>query len=424
MQSQAIQDGRYKVLTLTNDGQQNGLCVLEMVVYGGRPLIPVATISTTAASNQKVWRPLDIHQLERLQTAGADFFYRQIVLLPNDLASVWRELYGNVRPVIHTAGNGMRFVAAGSRVFYSNPKGKPWKYFADFLKAFAEQTFGREWILEETKKPQEKQHQIVKFHGVLYGELKNAPQDEQRDYMISPCGTSNYLLNLAYDLYILQDNGALPARLVDRLKQKDQFQGARHEVFAAATCIRAGFKITYEDERNGMKKPTEFIATHPGTGLQIAVEAKSRHRAGILDANVPGKRKMNPKAEIIQLLNQALAKSVNLPYVIFVDLNLPLSQGPVFQTEWFQEINRAIFKNLGTPSQVKRDKFNVVVFTNHPLHYGESDQPSPAIEPALCLFSQYPVHHLSNQTILHDLNKAAQLFGVIPRGFPITPWKS
>jgi hypothetical protein len=58
----------------------------------------------------------------------------------------------------------MRFVAAGNRVFYSDPKGKPWKYVADFLKFFAEQTFGRGWILDEIKKPEKEQHQIMKFH--------------------------------------------------------------------------------------------------------------------------------------------------------------------------------------------------------------------------------------------------------------------
>jgi hypothetical protein len=63
----------------------------------------------------------------------------------------------------------------------------------------------------------------------------------------------------------------------------------------------------------------------------------------------------------------------------------------------------------------------MIVFTNHPLHYGENNQPSPVIEVAVCLMSQYPANPLPNQSILNDLNKATQLFGVIPKGFPIMP---
>jgi hypothetical protein len=310
----------------------------------------------------------------------------------------------------------MRFVAAGNTVFYSDPKGKPWKYVTDFLKTFVEQTLGRDWILAEIKKPEKEQHQIVKFHLALYGQFQKAVKDDQGEYAILPCGSTNCFYNLAYDLFVLQDNDALSECLIHRLKNKDQFQGVRHEVFAAATCIRAGFKIAYSDRS---KNPTEFIATHIKTGLQIAVEAKSRHRAGVLDANVEGKRKPNPKAKIIQLLNQALKKTVCQPYVIFIDINLPFSPEPVFQKKWFQEIYRSIFLELGDSSPAKRDKFNIIFFTNHPWHYGEDDQPSPPREPGATLVSKYPEKPLVDNAILNDLMKAVDLFGNIPRAFPI-----
>jgi hypothetical protein len=307
----------------------------------------------------------------------------------------------------------MRFVAAGNRVFYSDPKGKPWKYVADFLKFFAEQTLGRGWILDEIKKPEKEQHQIVKFHWALHGQLHKAVKDEQGEYGILPCGSSNYFYNLAYDLFVLQDNGVLFDGWLHRLKIKKEFQGVRHEIFAAATCIRAGFKITPDQA----EKPTEFIATHISTGLQIAVEAKSRQRKDVLGAEIGGNL---TKAEIIPLLNRALKKTVSQPYVIFIDLNLPYSPEPPFKKKWFQEIHGSILPELGDSSPTERDKFNMVVFTNHPWHYGENNQPSPPLEPGMCLVSKYPEMELTNGMVLNDLMKAVQQFGNIPKAFPIT----
>jgi len=416
MPNQKIQDGSYKLNAFFNDGSKNALGIFELVVRNGIPHALVSFLHTTAGE-EKIWKILDANQLEPAQIGGANYFCRQMLYLPSDLKSTWQELYGHVRPFVHAEGNGVRYVAAGNTVFYSDPKGKPWKYVADFLKFFAEQTFGRGWILDEIQKPEKEQHQIVKFHWALHGQLHKAVKDEQGEYGILPCGSSNCFYNLAYDLFVLQDNGALPESLIHRLKIKDQFQGARYEVFTAATCIRAGFQIEYSDRS---RKPTEFIATHIKTRLQIAVEAKSRHRAGVLDANIPGKKKTNPKAQVIQVLNQALKKTVALPYVIFIDLNLPYSPEPAFQKKWFREIHGAILPELGDSSPTERDKFNMVVFTNHPWHYGENNQPSPPLEPGMCLVSKYPERELTNGKVLNDLMKAVQLFGNIPKAFPIT----
>ena len=82
----------------------------------------------------------------------------------------------------------------------------------------------------------------------------------------------------AYDLFTVQDNGRLDARLIERLKNCDQFQGARHELFAEATCLRAGFSIEHEDETDGLTRHAEFTATHKASGQRVSVEAKSKHR--------------------------------------------------------------------------------------------------------------------------------------------------
>lgn len=74
--------------------------------------------------------------------------------------------------------------------------------------------------------------------------------------------TSGAYMTFAYDLYVVANNARLDNRLVERLKQSDQFQGARHELFAEATCLRAGYKIEHENENGRSSRHAELSATH------------------------------------------------------------------------------------------------------------------------------------------------------------------
>src|SRR5262249_46341308 len=125
------------------------------------------------------------------------------------------------------------------------------------------------------------------------------------------------------DVYIVEHNGRLDNALLERLKNKDQFQGARHELFAEATCLRAGFTIERENERDRAHKHAEFVATHEKSGLKFSVEAKSKHRAGVL--GMPGVPQPHNKLSLAfgQLINNALAKNPPHPLVVFIDTNLP-----------------------------------------------------------------------------------------------------
>jgi hypothetical protein len=75
-----------------------------------------------------------------------------------------------------------------------------------------------------------------------------------------------------------------------RLRDRDQFQGARYEIAIAAIFARLDCEIRFidEDETLRGKKRVELVATHRPSGQSIAVEAKSRHRAGVI--NVEGER--------------------------------------------------------------------------------------------------------------------------------------
>ena len=75
---------------------------------------------------------------------------------------------------------------------------------------------------------------------------------------------------------VVADNNTLDDVLLARLKHRDHFQGARHELFAEATCLRAGFTVEHENERDGTRKHVEFVAVHKATGQRLSVEAKSK----------------------------------------------------------------------------------------------------------------------------------------------------
>jgi hypothetical protein len=411
-----------------NDGRTAGCRVFDLAVAGGKSYVLVDYLRTTAG-NQEIWKELETSHILPIIGPDAQYVYTHPIKVPGTPDERWKAVYGDVRPFVHTEGGGIRFVTVGNTIYHSDPNGKPWKYTRDFLKLLAERVLGRDWLLMESQKPVETQHQIVQLHGALFRQLRSALTDQNGDFAFVPCGASNYFYSLAYDLFVLQDAGVLNAKVIRRLKDKRQFQGARHEIFVAATCVRAGFRIEYEDESDGTKKHSEFLAKHRVSGAIIAVEAKSRHRQGVLDFNTGAKQTPNPKAGVIKLLNRALGKAtlsktnlrpIEKPYLVFIDVNLPPSAGSVFEKAWFKETKTGIERALKEATPVKPDMFNMLVFTNHPFHYGPNDGASPQLEEPFALLSMHPKYPIE-RALLDMIYEAAANFGNIPRGFPIRP---
>jgi hypothetical protein len=112
-----------------------------------------------------------------------------------------------------------------------------------------------------------------------------------------------------------------------------EFQGARYEILVASLFARCGFQIGFIGDPS--KRNAEFIASK-GTE-KIAVEAKSRHRAGVLHER--GEFADQAPAEIKRLYESALGQNPNtVPFVIFIDVNLPLTpEVRVEDKEWIKE---------------------------------------------------------------------------------------
>jgi hypothetical protein len=154
----------------------------------------------------------------------------------------------------------------------------------------------------------------------------------QRTYIHTPGIVANGLitgvvscyLGLAYSLYLLGHNVELQTRLVRRLKNVGNFQGAYYELIIANALIRAGFALTLEDETDPNSKHCEFAAISCNTGRRYWVEAKMRSIAGLLDkTRQDGGSDSKPLSQLIPHLNAALAKPAADERLIFIDVNAP-----------------------------------------------------------------------------------------------------
>jgi hypothetical protein len=175
--------------------------------------------------------------------------------------------------------HGSRFVALGGDLIYQPAESA--KYFPDILLSLMPNLFGRDWWDTELAKPRDKRHPAFQWRYKTMIYQNKQPLTVDGIYIAHVTGPMLAYYTFAYDLFVVRDTGRLDARLLERLKHQDHFQGARNELFAEATCIRAGFTIEHEDESDGTTRHAEFTATHKATGERVSVEAKSKHRSGV-----------------------------------------------------------------------------------------------------------------------------------------------
>lgn len=328
--------------------------------------------------------------------------------------SLRQQKFGQVRHIVSEDFHGYKFVAVGNELYYF--PAESCRTFPDFLMKYIKLVLGIDWGKGELAKPYEERHQILKWYDGMCRFQSEQKPGSNGLYSAIPNGAFAAYLHLAYDLYTLRNNSELQQRLIDRIKIKDQFQGARYELFAAATCCRAGFEIEFEDETDGSKGHPEFVATHKQTGQKISVEAKSRHRPGVLDFRGERSTERQIKADIGQLLSQALKKPTEYPFVIFIDLNLPPVEGDIKEQALLKEIEKTVKRICGTPEEAP-DKFNLIIFTNIPHHYGDEKEPDPPKE-IWSVLSERPKNTPSFPNVITGIDYAALQYVNIPNDFP------
>ena len=312
-----------------------------------------------------------------------------------------------VRPTIF---KGQKIWAIGSSLYAVD---RPKQPFHEFLIHHLRDVIGDKWVEENLAVLPPDDHFLMRCFK-RYGDWSKAnmtPENKEGDLWASePDGWTQYLMTLAFDVASLKQNSALKDELVRRLRHKDQFQGARYEIAVAAIFSRLRFDVSFFDDRTTSEKHPEFIAHHPESGLEIAVEAKSRHRAGVLNEGGVSSRLL--KGDIRQLFNRALKKDPgNMPFMIFIDVNSPLTPDTqLFEKDWVNDIKK-MFAAYPTPTPDSPDPYTMLCVTNYSHHYQGED--IAVAGEHLIVRSPY-VRNPVPTNILNQLDRGIAGYGYVP----------
>ena len=264
------------------------------------------------------------------------------------------------RPIISAMFQGYRFVAVGSRFYYS----KNWKTFHDFLFEYIKLLFGKEWWISEQQKTVENRHPILLWTQIISNYRKQVFAEKEGEIVSSPMtGAVFAFLTLAYNLYLIEHNiqlvrgKGLHARLVQRLKNKESFYPAFYETMVASSFIKAGFQIELENEEDINSEHAEFTAISQKTNEKYSVEAKHR---------IMGKQHNVIRNQLFNALKKALPHK----RVIFINLNVPDNITSEGRLKWLDDVLHQIRDGENTITITGKPAPQAYVFvTNHPFLY-------------------------------------------------------
>jgi len=257
------------------------------------------------------------------------------------------------RPIISTLFKDIRFVAVGDRLYHS----PDWKTFHDFLFVYIKDVLGKEWGQAELLKTFEERHPILQWAELITKHKESNSQNAGIIRQAAMTGAVAAFLGLAYNIYLLAHNITIQSSLIHRLKDPNQFNGAYYETYVAATFIKAGFDLEFENEADISTTHCEFTATSRLTGKKYSVEAKARepHKT---DANVGNQ------------LYEALRMKANHQRIVFIDVNVPEDSRKGESLKWVGEAMQTLRKKESSMTiQGEPAPSGYIVLTNHPYVY-------------------------------------------------------
>jgi hypothetical protein len=245
------------------------------------------------------------------------------------------------KPIIAQKLGDIQLVAVGSKLHWS----AKWRTFPDFLEDYIKTVLGAEWYLTELQEHTIAMHPLMQWY-IDYQKVKQkAIKIPGEIFEYSVTGVVACYLGVAYALYLLDHNVELQKRLVARLKDVGNFQGAYYELWVARILIHAGFKLTLEDETDGNSRHCEFAAVSNETGKRYWVEAKMKAYTGLLGrSGADSGTNDNPISSMIPQLNDALDKPAADDRLIFIDLNAPHVLDAQGRPDWLERASRRLEK--------------------------------------------------------------------------------
>ena len=285
------------------------------------------------------------------------------------------------RPEIDTLYQGRRVRAVGVSVVFRPLQETKQEFYVYVLRHTLVATLGDDWKAEQDALPESQRHPIAAWSDAWdeLGRNRGSKGRDVRDegdgrFSAAATGDALALLALAYDVYTLRHAMAIDVGdpLIKRLGQRTQFQGARYELAVAAILVRAGYRIEWLTDTS--RRLPEFIARRDGSDVEIAVEAKSRARPGLLGQEGERPSQESVKADLARLHREALDKETDgRPYVIFLDMNLPPGQDRTLE-EWVPKLHEDVLAWRGESSEENPDPYSAVVISNFSWHWrGEKD---------------------------------------------------
>jgi hypothetical protein len=265
---------------------------------------------------------------------------------------------------------------SGNKIHWSSK----WKTFPDFLTTYMFGKLGPEWVQAERAKPARDKHPMMlwaeDFEAYQKATIKN-PGDVTEAIMT---GVVACFLGTAYALYLLEHNVELQDRLLKRLKDVGQFQGAYYELFVASALLRAGFSLTLEDETDGNTRHCEFAAISTATNTRYWVEAKMRGVTGLLGrTKSDGGPDERPYARLIKHLNDALGKPAADQRLIFIDVNVPHRATLDGKPDWLEGAMSRLKRYEEMSNQLRKTAF--VFVTNVAFHRDLNGLPMMSASP-------------------------------------------
>lgn len=268
------------------------------------------------------------------------------------------------RPQIQTIIKDQRARAVREKIYFRPLE----ETFQDFQLNLLLWTLGKPWFDAEMLKPPDERHVILKWRAErndIVNKYRKPNADPNEPVSVPLTGNVKALQVLADDVYQLEHALQTPKKITQRLGNMREFQGARYEILVASLLARCGFDIEFVDDT--AKKNPEFFATKAGE--RIAVEAKSRHRPGVLhQSGQPLAEPATGRARIRGLFQEALQQNPGgIPFLVFIDVNLPLTpQLPPMERSWVKEAMRC-FEDRRRDGLAESD--SGLILTNFGWHY-------------------------------------------------------
>lgn len=308
---------------------------------------------------------------------------------------------------------GYRFRAIWSKLHYRPLE----ETFHEFILKHLATTFGEDWRQSQLALPEHDRHILLHWFESLehWKRTNQTEQNREGEHLWSavPSGKVKALLQFAYDNYCLQTVNKLPEFLVNRLKNRNEFQGARYEVAVAAIIARAGYDISFLDDTARIEKHCEFIAKNKYSAEEIGVEAKSRRRRGILHEGGQPDTVALIRGDVNGLFRKACSQATaDMPFLIFIDLNvLPTPDVPTNQKPWLNDVG-TMLEGYNQVSQESPDVFNALALTNFSYYYTGDAEASEG-EYAL-IVSPHPRVPCKNLDGIHEIRESLQRYSHIP----------